>query len=57
MTTNPQQPHDDTPHVTTRTAADCESGSCKTGICSPCVVIWGVVAVWLLINALWSLFQ
>jgi hypothetical protein len=41
----------------TRATSICERGSCKVGFCSPCVLVWGVIAVWLLINALWGALQ
>jgi hypothetical protein len=41
----------------TTTGSACERGTCRTGICSPCLVVWGLVIVWLIANALWERFQ
>jgi hypothetical protein len=30
----------------------CNEASCQTGVCSPCLIIWGVVAAMFLITAL-----
>ena len=35
----------------------CEGETCRTGICSPCLIVWGVAAAWLIINALLETFQ
>ena len=35
----------------------CERGSCKVGFCSPCILIWGAIAAWLIINAVWGALQ
>ncbi len=43
--------------VPTTTGSTCEQGTCRTGICSPCLIVWGLVIVWLIANALWERFQ
>lgn len=43
--------------ASTETRSVCSEGTCQTGICSPCLFIWGGLAVWLIINALWERFQ
>jgi hypothetical protein len=43
--------------VPTITGSACEQGACRTGICSPCLVVWGLVIVWLIATALWERFQ
>ncbi len=42
--------------VPTTTGSACEQGTCRTGICSPCLIVWGLVIVWLIANALWERF-
>lgn len=39
------------------TGLTCEQGTCRTGLCSPCLIVWGLVIVWLIANALWERFQ
>lgn len=39
------------------TGSTCEQGTCRTGLCSPCLIVWGLVIVWLIANALWESFQ
>ena len=41
----------------TTTDAACEKGTCRTGLCSPCLIVWALVIVWLIANALWGRFQ
>lgn len=43
--------------ASTDTQAVCPGGTCPTGICSPCLFIWGGLAVWVIVNALWERFQ
>lgn len=43
--------------IPTTTDAACEKGTCRTGLCSPCLIAWGLVIVWLIANALWGRFQ
>lgn len=47
----------DSSTVPTTTGSTCEQGTCRTGICSPCLIVWGLVIVWLIVNALWERFQ
>lgn len=35
----------------------CRTNTCSTGVCSPCVVIWGLVALYLLVTTLLDYFQ
>ncbi len=42
--------------VPTQPGLTCDAKTCRTGICSPCVVVWGLVALWLVINALLGIF-
>jgi hypothetical protein len=39
------------------TGSTCEQGTCRTGLCSPCLIIWGLVIVWLIANTLRERFQ
>lgn len=39
------------------TGATCEQGTCRSGVCSPCLIVRGLVIVWLIANALWERFQ
>ncbi len=41
----------------TRASSECDCDSCQTGICPPCLLVWGLVAVGLIINALLEMFQ
>lgn len=43
--------------ATTQAGSTCDAKTCRTGICSPCVVVWGLAAIWLVINALLGIFQ
>ncbi|WP_397569991.1 hypothetical protein [Schlesneria sp. T3-172] len=47
----------DSSTIPTTTQATCKTGSCRTGICSPCLIVWGLAIVWLIVNALWERFQ
>jgi hypothetical protein len=47
----------DSSTIPTTKGAACEKGTCQTGICSPCLIVWGLVIVWLIANALWERFQ
>ncbi|MCA9055680.1 MAG: hypothetical protein KDA75_17690 [Planctomycetaceae bacterium] len=33
-------------------AESCTQGTCSSGICSPCVIVWGLLGAVLLVNAL-----
>lgn len=35
----------------------CEGGTCQTGFCSPCLIIWGLAAVYFLISFIWEAFR
>ena len=41
----------------TTTGSTCDHGTCRTGLCSPCQIVWGLVIVWLVASALWERFQ
>ena len=41
----------------TTTGSTCEQGTCRTGLCPPCLIVWGLVIVWLIASALWERFQ
>jgi hypothetical protein len=43
--------------ASTEAQSVCPGGTCQTGVCSPCLFIWGGLAVWMIINALWERFQ
>ncbi|QDV31852.1 hypothetical protein Spb1_37980 [Planctopirus ephydatiae] len=47
----------DSSTVPTATGAACDERGCRTGICSPCVIVWGLVVVWLIASALWETLQ
>jgi hypothetical protein len=47
----------DSSTVPTTTGSTCEQGTCQTGLCSPCLIVWGLVIVWLIASALWERFQ
>lgn len=41
----------------TQAGSKCDGAACRTGICSPCLVVWGLAALWLVVNALLETFQ
>jgi len=41
----------------TQAASKCEGETCRTGVCSPCLIVWGLVAAALIIKALLERFQ
>ena len=43
--------------VPARAGSKCDGEACRTGNCSPCAVVWGLVALWLVITALLGVFQ
>lgn len=43
--------------VPTQAGPTCDAKTCRTGICSPCIVVWGLVALLLVIIALKEAFQ
>jgi hypothetical protein len=47
----------DSSTVARTTGAACENGTCRTAVCSPCLIVWGLVVVWLIANVLWERFQ
>lgn len=49
--------HDSTPNVPQETTNDgtaetCTTNSCGTGLCSPCLLIWGGLAIYVLVTTL-----
>lgn len=43
--------------VPTHVGSQCDREVCRTGLCSPCLVIWGLLALWLVFNSLQGVFQ
>lgn len=35
----------------------CDSNTCSTGVCSPCIIVWGLVALYLIVTALLEYFR
>lgn len=35
----------------------CRTSACSSGICSPCVIIWGLVALFFLVTTLLEYFR
>lgn len=40
--------------VSTTSESACEDGSCRTGRCTPCLIVWGLAIGWPIINAVWE---
>ena len=57
MNTQLHNPNQESGPVPTQDSSKCDGETCRTGICSPCVVVWGLVALWLVINSLLVIFQ
>ena len=57
MNTQLHNPNQESGPVPTQDSSKCDGETCRTGICSPCVVGWGLVALWLVINSLLVIFQ
>jgi hypothetical protein len=57
MTTDIQDTSHSEVRTDTRATSRCERGSCRVGLCSPCILVWGAIAVWLIINAVWGALQ
>lgn len=47
----------DSSTVPATTGSACENGTCRTVICSPCLIVWGLMVIWLITIALWERFQ
>lgn len=43
--------------VPTQAESKCDGETCRIGLCSPCLIVWGLVAAWLIVNALWERLQ
>ena len=39
------------------TAERCQQGTCSTGFCSPCLIVWGLLGAVLLVKALLEVFR
>lgn len=57
MSTQLHNPDQESGPVPTQSGSTCDAKTCRTGICSPCVLVWGLVALWLVFNALLGIFQ
>ncbi len=40
-----------------RVTDDCTGEACPLGVCSPCLIVWGLVGVFLIISALLQAFS
>lgn len=43
--------------VPIQAGSKCDDNACRTGICPPCLVVWGLVALWFVIKVLLEAFQ
>ncbi len=57
MSTQLHNPVPESGSVPTQAGSKCDGETCRTGFCSPCLIVWGLVAAWLVINALLETFQ
>lgn len=57
MSTQLHNPDQESGPLPTQAGSKCEGEACRTGICSTCLVAWGLVALWLVINVLLETFQ
>jgi len=56
MSTQPHNPGQESGPVPTPAGSKCDGEACRTGICSPCLMVWGLVALWFVINTLLGAF-
>lgn len=57
MSTQLHNPVPESGSVPTQAGSICDGETCRTGFCSPCLIVWGLVAAWLVFNALLETFQ
>ncbi len=57
MSTQLHNPGQESGPVPTQAGSKCDGEACRIGFCSPCLVVWGLVALWLVINALLETFS
>ena len=56
MNTQLHNPNQESGPAPAKAGSKCDSETCRTGLCSPCLVVWGLVAAWLVIYALLETF-
>jgi len=57
MSTQLQNPDQKSGSVLIQAGSTGDAKTCRIGLCSPCLVVWGMVALWIVINALLGIFQ
>ena len=57
MSTQLRNPDRESGPVPNQGGSKCDGEACRTGICSPCLVVWGLVALWLVVKALLGTIQ
>lgn len=57
MSTHATEPSKDSSPSNDRGPTSCGTNTCSSGICSPCLVIWGLVALYFVLSTLLEYFQ
>lgn len=57
MKASPQKSSYDVDGTQAKPNTKCQADTCKIGVCSPCLIVWGAVAIFLLVNLMMGLFR
>jgi hypothetical protein len=57
MSTHATEPSKDSSPSNAQESTSCGTNTCSSGICSPCLVIWGLVALYFVLSTLLEYFQ